>query len=56
VSNNIHNIPCLESVELEEQWVEEEKIPIKKDTTATPTTQKEDGDKKTDTENKEGQA
>ena len=31
VSNNIHQIPCLESVDLEEQWVEEEKVPFKKD-------------------------
>ena len=31
VSNNIHQIPLLESVELVEEWVEEEKIPVKKD-------------------------
>jgi hypothetical protein len=27
-------VPCLESVELVEEWVEEEKIPVKKDTPA----------------------
>jgi hypothetical protein len=31
VSNNIHQIPCLESAELTEEWNEEEKIPVKKD-------------------------
>ena len=31
ISNNIHQIPCLESVELQEEWVEEVKIPVKKD-------------------------
>lgn len=34
VSNNIHQIPCLESVELAEEWVEEEKIAVKKDVPA----------------------
>jgi heat shock protein 4 len=34
VSNNIHQIPCLETAELQEDWVEEEKIPIKKDVPA----------------------
>jgi len=36
VSNNIHQIPCLESAELQEEWVEEEKIPVKKDVPAPP--------------------
>jgi len=31
VSNNIHQIPCLTSAELQETWTEEEKIPVKKD-------------------------
>lgn len=31
VSNNIHQIPCLESADLQEEWTEEEKIPVKKD-------------------------
>ena len=34
VSNNIHQIPCLESVEFTEEWAEEEKIPVKKDVPA----------------------
>lgn len=29
VSNNIHNIPCLDEVEFVEEWTEEEKIPVK---------------------------
>jgi len=31
VSNNIHQIPCLESAEIQEEWEEETKIPVKKD-------------------------
>jgi hypothetical protein len=34
VSNNIHQIPCLESAEIQEEWTEEEKIPVKKDVPA----------------------
>lgn len=29
VSNNIHNIPCLDEVEFVQEWTEEDKIPIK---------------------------
>lgn len=29
VSNNIHNVACLDEVEFIEEWTEEEKIPIK---------------------------
>lgn len=36
VSNNIHQIPGLESSELQEEWQEEEKIPVKKDVPAPP--------------------
>ena len=36
VCNNIHQIPILESSDLQEEWVEEEKIPIKKDVTPPP--------------------
>lgn len=36
VSNNIHGIPCLENADLQEEWVEEEKIPVKKDVPAPP--------------------
>lgn len=48
VSNNIHQIPCLETAELMEEWVEEEKIPIKKDAPAktapaTPADKPQDG-------------
>lgn len=40
ISNNIHQIPCLESAELQEEWVEEEKIPVKKDVPAAKTQDK----------------
>lgn len=36
VSNNIHQIPQLESADLQEEWTEEEKIPVKKDVPAPP--------------------
>lgn len=36
VSNNIHQIPCLESADLQEEWTEEEKIPVKRDVPAPP--------------------
>lgn len=36
VSNNIHQIPGLESSELQEEWTEEEKIPVKKDVPVPP--------------------
>ena len=36
VSNNIHQIPCLTSAELQETWTEEEKIPVKKDAPQQP--------------------
>lgn len=36
VSNNIHQIPCLESADLQEEWTEEEKIPVKKDIVVPP--------------------
>lgn len=36
VSNNIHQIPCLESAEIQEEWEEETKIPIKKDIPTQP--------------------
>jgi hypothetical protein len=29
VSNNIHNLPCLDEVEFVQEWTEEEKIPVK---------------------------
>ncbi|MFS8159735.1 MAG: Hsp70 family protein, partial [Candidatus Roizmanbacteria bacterium] len=36
VSNNIHQIPCLEGVEIVEEWEEDEKIPVKKDAVPPP--------------------
>ena len=36
VTNSIHQVPKLESAEIQEEWVEEEKIPIKKDAPAAP--------------------
>jgi len=42
VSNNIHQIPQLENVEFIEEWVEEEKIPVKKDVPAPAKTKSEE--------------
>jgi hypothetical protein len=36
VSNNIHNVACLEEVEFIQEWTEEEKIPIKSTPPPTP--------------------
>lgn len=36
ISHNIHQIPCLETAELQEQWEEEEKIPVKKESVPAP--------------------
>jgi heat shock protein 4 len=46
VCNNIHQIPCLESTELIEEWTEEEKIAIKKPVAPTPAPAKEGEEKK----------
>lgn len=43
VSNSIHQIPMLESSEIQEEWVEEEKIPIKKDAPKPAEAPKTDG-------------
>ena len=37
VSNNIHNVACLDEVEFIQEWTEEEKIPIKSGGTTGPT-------------------
>jgi hypothetical protein len=52
VSNNIHNIACLDEAEFIEEWTTEEKIPIK--TKNTPTVTPPPEDKKEDA--KEGEA
>jgi len=46
VCNNIHQIPCLESTELIEEWTEEEKIAIKKPVAPTPTAPPKEGEEK----------
>ena len=51
VSNNIHNIACLDEAEFVQEWVEEEKIPIK--TKNIPTVTPPPEDKKEDA--KEGE-
>jgi hypothetical protein len=53
VSNNIHQIPQLESADLQEEWTEEEKIPIKKD--APPPPKPAEQPKPTDAPAAEGQ-
>ena len=55
VSNNIHNIACLEEVELVQEWTEEEKIPIKvAPSPPKPAETKKDEEMKDET--KEGEA
>jgi len=46
VSNNIHNIACLDEAEFVQEWTEEEKIPIK--VKKAPTVQPPPEDKKED--------
>ena len=48
VCNNIHQIPCLESTELIEEWTEEEKIVIKKSVAPTPVAAPKEGEEKKD--------
>jgi len=42
VSNNIHNIACLDEAEFIQEWTEEEKIPIKASPTVVPPPKKEE--------------
>lgn len=58
VSNNIHNVSQLESAELQEEWEEEHKIPVKKhnDPTPKPAEEKKDGEKKEGEEEKKDEA
>ncbi len=49
ISNNIHQIPSMESAELHEEWVEEEKIPVKKDAPAKKETKPSPSQKKEET-------
>ena len=42
VSNNIHNVACLDEVEFIQEWTEEEKIPIKTAPPPTPPPKKEE--------------
>lgn len=56
VSNNIHNIACLDEAELMQEWTEEEKIPVKSSPPSTVTPPKPEtaeGEKK---EGEEGAA
>jgi hypothetical protein len=45
VTNNIHNIACLDEAEFVEEWTQEDKIPIKNKNIPTPAAQPE-GEKK----------
>ncbi len=55
VSNNIHNIPCLDQAEFVQEWTEEEKIPIKMAASKAPEPKKEE-EKKDGEAPKEGEA
>jgi hypothetical protein len=52
VSNNIHNVACLDEVEFVQEWTEFEKIPIKASPVTVPPPKKEE-EKKDD--QKEGE-
>lgn len=44
VSNNIHNLPCLDEVEFVQEWTEDEKIPVKVATNVPVPTEKKAGE------------
>jgi hypothetical protein len=46
VTNNIHNIACLDEAELVEEWTQEDKIPIKTKPVPTVTPPPTEGDAK----------
>lgn len=56
VSNNIHNVPNLDEVELVEEWTEEEKIPIKVNGTTGPAKEEKKEEAKPEGETNEGDA
>jgi hypothetical protein len=59
VSNNIHNIACLDEAEFCQEWQEEEKIPIKASPVTVPPPKKEEAKAETKPEGeapKEGEA
>lgn len=45
VSNNIHNIAQLEDAEIIQEWIEEEKIPVKTGPATAPVSEKKDEEK-----------
>lgn len=57
ISNNIHQIPCLVSCELNEEWTVEEKIPIKQANAPPPKKEepKKEGEAKSEKNKKEEQ-
>lgn len=55
ISNNIHNIACLDEAEFMQEWTEEEKIPIKA-SPSVPVPPPKAEDKKEEGEKKEGEA
>jgi len=56
VSNNIHNIPCLDQAEFVQEWTEEEKIPIKMAPAPKAPEPKKEEEKKEGEAPKEGEA
>lgn len=55
VSNNIHNVACLDEVEFVEEWTEQEKIPIKASPVTVPAAKKEGEEKKEGEQPAEGE-
>ena len=45
VSNNIHNIAQLEDAEIIQEWIEEEKIPVKTGPATAPIPEKKEDEK-----------
>ena len=53
VTNNIHNVACLDEAEFVEEWTQEDKIPIKTKNIPTVPTPPAEGEKKDRTEQRE---
>lgn len=56
VSNNIHNVACLDEVEFIQEWTEQEKIPVKASPVTVPPPKKEEEKKEGDQPAAEGEA
>ena len=55
ISNNIHNVACLDEVELIQEWTEQDKIPIKASSVTIPPPPKKEEEKKEGEQPAEGE-